>query len=50
MKATLMSAISISIFTYKYTDNSTLTVMLMAHTINLRTNELGYIKLYDICD
>lgn len=22
----------------------------MAHTINLRTNELGYIKLYDICD
>lgn len=28
MKATLMSAISISIFTYKYTDNSMLTVML----------------------
>nr|DAW20041.1 MAG TPA: hypothetical protein [Caudoviricetes sp.] len=28
MKATLMSAISISIFTYKYTDNSTLIVML----------------------
>nr|DAW86307.1 MAG TPA: hypothetical protein [Caudoviricetes sp.] len=28
MKAALMSAISISIFTYKYTDNSTLTVML----------------------
>lgn len=28
MKATLMSAISISIFTYKYTDNSTLTIML----------------------
>lgn len=26
MKATLMSAISISIFTYKYTDNSTLTI------------------------
>lgn len=22
----------------------------MAHTINLRTNELGYIKLYGICD
>lgn len=22
----------------------------MAHTINLRTNGLGYIKLYDICD
>ena len=22
----------------------------MANTINLRTNELGYIKLYDICD
>ncbi len=22
----------------------------MADTVNLRTNELGYIKLYDICD
>lgn len=33
MKATLMSAISISIFTYKYTDNSTLTVMLINQSV-----------------